>query len=133
MHRTLPWLRSIIALPLGIVAIDLFHRLAALAAPELYGSLPDQDAQRMQMLLFAFAAGTLGSFVAAAIARHRLWLHMGIFLAMMAVVDTIAVFGFLAPQPVWLKAVVLLSLPLQAWLGGMLARIACRTADAHVQ
>ena len=58
---------------------------------------------------------------------------MGIFLAMMAVVDTIAVFGFLAPQPVWLKAVVLLSLPLQAWLGGLLARIACRTAYAHVQ
>lgn len=124
----LPWLRTLLAFPAGVVSIGLFHQLAGLVLPALYGSDLATDRDRLLMLVLAVLAGVVGSFVVAFVARHRLWLHMAIFLLIMAGLDLRAVFGYLSPQPFWFKALVIGTLPVQAWIGGILARAACRKA-----
>lgn len=130
MRRGFPWLRTLVALPLGIVAIEAFHRLMQVLLPRLYASPLDADTDRLQMLLLTTIAGVTGSFVVAVIARHRLWLHMAIFLLVMLAIDSMAITSFLAPQPPWFKAWVLILLPAQAWIGGGLAQRTCRRAFA---
>ncbi len=126
MRRIPPWLRTLLAFPLGLAAIVLFHRLVALAVPAPYADELDGDAIRIQMLLLACAAGIVGSCVAGLIAGRRLWLHIALFTLLMAAVDASAVAGVLAPQPVWLKVGLLCSLPPQAALGGLLAALFLR-------
>lgn len=121
MRRFLPWLRTVASLPLGIVAILLFHQLMAALLPRLYAADLDNTTDRIWMLMLTVLAGMIGSVVVALVVRHRLWLHMVLFLVVMLVIDILAVTSYLAPQPVWFKALVLLSLPLQAGLGGWIA------------
>jgi zinc transporter ZupT len=122
MRRFLPWLRTVVSLPLGIVAIMAFHQLMAALVPRLYAADLDNTADRIWMLVLTVLAGIIGSAVVALIARHRLWLHMALFLVVMLVIDILAVAGYLAPQPLWFKALTLLSLPLQAATGGWIAK-----------
>jgi hypothetical protein len=93
-----------------------------------YGGLVN-DQERLLSLILATAAGTIGSFVVAAVARHRIWLHMAIFLALMLVIDV----GFLrtvaAAQPLWFKALVIATLPLQVWIGARLAMLTFRKSS----
>lgn len=126
MHRAVPWLRTLISLPLGVAAIVMFHKGVGVLLPRLYGSDLSNDPDRLAMLGLTVVAGILGSFVVAGVARHRLWLHMGLFLIVMIAIDLPAVLGYLSPQPLWFKAMVMLTLPLQAWLGGLLARAVFR-------
>lgn len=125
MKSLLPWIRSVVALIVGVVSIVLFHKPAELAFPELYAQTLSSDAERSLMLLLIFLAGLVGSVVVGLIARHRLWLHMAIFFIIMAVFDVQAILGPFASQPVWFKALVLGALPFQAWLGGLIAKAAC--------
>lgn len=74
------------------------------------------------MLVLMVLTGIIGSFIVAAIAQNRPWLHMGMFLLVMIAIDLQAVFGHLSPQPLWFKASIMLTLLLQAWLGGLMAR-----------
>lgn len=53
---------------------------------------------------------------------------MTIFLIIMAVLDLQAILGYLKPQPFWFKALVLATLPLQVWLGGILSKTIFRGA-----
>lgn len=128
MHRAVPWLRTLISLPLGVAAIVMFHKCVGVLLPRLYGSDLSNDPDRLAMLGLTVVAGILGSFVVAGVARHRLWLHMGLFLIVMIAIDLPAVLGYLSPQPLWFKAMVMLTLPLQAWLGGLLARAVFKKA-----
>lgn len=129
--RHLPaWLRTAIALPIGIVAINVFHQLAALLLPDLYAGNLEHDSHRVQMLLLGMGAGVTGSFAMGAIARQRLWLNMAIFLIAMLAIDVFAITSMLASQPAWFKAAVLLSLPLQVWAGALLAKATFRRTPA---
>ena len=128
MDKVIPWLRSIVAFPLGLVAIRLFHMAGRQLTPQAYGLL-DSDAERVLSIVLATIAGILGSFVVGAIARHRIWLHMIIFLTLMLVIDLGFLRGTAATQPMWFKALVLATLPLQAWIGGQLAALTFRKAD----
>ncbi|HKT42436.1 MAG TPA: hypothetical protein VJQ86_08800 [Rhodanobacteraceae bacterium] len=130
MRHVPSWLRTVIALPIGIVAINVFHQLAALLLPALYGGNLEYDSHRFQMLLLGMGAGVAGSFTMGAIARQRLWLNMGIFLVAMLAIDVFAITSLLATQPAWFKAAVLLSLPLQVWAGALLAKATFRQLPA---
>lgn len=126
MRRIPPWLRTLLAFPLGLAAINAFHWLAAQALPAAYAETLAADATRFQMLLLSAAAGIVGSCVAGLAAGHRLWLHIVAFALLMAAIDTFAVMTVLAPQPGWVKVALLGSLPLQALLGGAAATLALR-------
>ena len=128
MRRALPWLRTVISIPLGVVAVSVFHKLVGALLPRLYGSDLSNDPDRLAMLALTVLAGIFASFVVAGIAQHRLWLHMGIFLIVMIAMDLPAVLGYLSPQPIWFKALIMLTLPMQAWLGGLMARVVFKRA-----
>lgn len=130
MQRIPPWLLTLIALPIGIVAINVFHYAAALVAPDLYGSSLEHDGHRLKMLLLATGAGVAGSFAMGAVPRQRLWLNMGIFLLAMLAIDVVAITGFLAAQPAWFKGAMLVSLVPQVWIGGLLAKATFRRPSA---
>ncbi len=116
----IPWLRSVVAFPLGLLAIQLFHLAAVRLLPDAYNAL-ETDAKRLLVIVLTAIAGTIGSFVVAAVAGHRPWLHLGLFFVLMGAIDLVAVRGDLSNQPVWFKALFLVSLPLQVWLGSRLA------------
>ena len=124
----IPWVRSAVAFPLGLVAIKLLHAAGRHLLPMGYGELAS-DNERLLSLTLATVAGIVGSFVVGAVARHRLWLHMVIFLALMLVIDI----GFLktaaAAQPLWFKALVIATLPLQVWIGARLAMLTFRKSS----
>lgn len=123
MSTAIAWLRSVVAFPLGLVAIHAFHLAGQGLIPLAYGAL-DSDRARWLALALATVAGIVGSFVVGAVAGHRLRLHMAIFFAVMLGIDLGAIRGGLAAQPVWLKTLVLAVLPLQVWIGGRLAHLA---------
>lgn len=125
MKRLIPWLRSVVAFPLGLGAIQLFHMASGQLLPETSGAL-ESDSKRLLAITLATIAGIVGSFVVAIVARHRLWLHMALFLVIMGAIDLSAVLGALAPQPMWFKALIMGTLPLQVWLGGHLGRVGFR-------
>lgn len=125
MDKVWPWIRSVVGLVLALAAINLVHAAGEALFPDAYAAI-DDDADRVVLLGVALLAGTIASFVLGAIARHRLWLHMGLFLLLMLAIDIAALLGPLAAEPVWLKVLVIATLPLQVWVGGRLARLTWR-------
>ena len=120
LKALIPWLRSVVAFPVGLLAIQLFHLAAVRFLPDAYNAL-ETDEKRALVIVLTAIAGTIGSFFVAAVAGHRPWLHLGLFFALMGAIDLVAVLGDLSNQPVWFKALFLPSLLLQVWPGGRLA------------
>ena len=125
MDKVWPWIRSVVGLVLALAAINLVHAAGEALFPDAYAAI-DDDGDRVVLLGVALLAGTIASFVLGAIARHRLWLHMGLFLLLMLAIDIAALLGPLAAEPGWLKVLVIATLPLQVWVGGRLARLTWR-------
>lgn len=121
MNATIPWFRSALSFPLGLLAISLFHALGHNLVPMAYGELAS-DNERLLSLTLATVAGIVGSFVVGAVARHRVWLHMAIFLALMLVIDIRFISTAAAGQPMWFKAFVIATLALQVLVGARLAQ-----------
>ena len=122
MKKVLPWLRTLISFPLGLLSIQLFHLAGRQVFPLAYGDL-DSEPTRLLALTLVTGAGIVGSFVVGAVARHRIWLHMAIFLALMLAIDIAAIVGVLATQPIWFKVLIIATLPLQVWVGARLAML----------
>ena len=121
MKAVVQWVRTVASLPLGLFAIDGFHLVAERVVPGAY--LPGND---LAFLLLIVAAGIAGCAVAISVTGHRTWVHAGVFLLLMVVVDARTVMGELAGWPVWFRAGVMVSLPLQVWVGMVLVRIGLR-------
>ena len=130
MGRVVPWIRTLMSMPAGVLTIELFHRLAAIVMPAVYASDLGNNPDRVGMLLLVVGAGISGCFAVAAIALHRLWLHMGLFLLIMLVIDIDVVLGALAAQPVWFKAAIFLTMPIQILVGANAAKLVFRKAYA---
>lgn len=122
MKKVLPWLRTLVSFPLGLLAIQLFHLAGRQVSPPAYGDL-DSESTRLLALSLVTGAGIVGSFVVGAVARHRIWLHMAAFLALMLAIDIAAIVGVLATQPTWFKVLIIATLPLQVWIGARLAML----------
>ena len=88
----IPWIRTIVSLPLGLLAIQLFHLAAGRLIPYAYGEL-STDTVRWLSLALVTAAGIFGSSVVGAVARHRVWLHMFVFLLVMLFIDIAVIKG----------------------------------------
>ncbi|MFA5685015.1 MAG: hypothetical protein WCZ65_06245 [Lysobacteraceae bacterium] len=123
MKAIIPWVRTIISFPLGLAAIMLFHSGVLLIFPSAYGEL-DNDLIRALSLTLIFAAGVFGSVIVGVVAGHRIWLHMAFFFAIALVIDIDAINGELSAQPLWFKALVIATLPVQMWLGARLVLLA---------
>jgi hypothetical protein len=121
MRKIWPWIRTVIAFPAGLMAIQLTHRLGQFFVPSLAETLPATDLERTKAIVLIFLAGVAGSFVIGAIARHRLWLHMALFFLLALLIDLRAV-AALATQPLWFRALILVTLPPQVLLGARLAQ-----------
>lgn len=127
-----PWLWTAVALPAGVMAIELFHKLGELVYPRLYASDLSNTTDRVSFLVAIVLAGMAGAFSVACIARHRLWLHMLLFLLVMVVVDIQAVMDYFPDQPGWFKAAIFLTMPLQLFAGGWMAKRVCKRAYTPV-
>lgn len=130
MRSWFPWVRTVVSLPVGVAAIELFHRLGALVYPRLYASDLSETGDRVLFLVAIVLAGVAGTFAVGCVARHRLWLHLLLFLLVMIVLDVQAVLEAFPTQPVWFKAAIFLTMPLQLFAGGHLAKRVCRGAYA---
>ena len=129
MSVVIPWIRTIVSLPLGLVAIQLFHLAAGQLIPHAYGELTT-DSLRWLSLALVTIAGILGSAVVGAVASHRIWLHMFVFFLVMLVIDIAVIKGDLAVQPFWFKGLVIATLPLQVYIGGRLAMLTLRKSES---
>lgn len=107
-----PWVRTLVSFPLGLLTIDCFHWVAERVVPGAY--LPGND---LAFLLLIVAAGIVGCVVAFSVTAHRTWVHAGVFFLLMVVVDARTVMGELAGWPFWFRTGVMVSLPLQVWVG----------------
>ena len=116
-------LRTGVSLPLGLLTIDWFHWVAERVVPGAY--LPGNDVAFLPLVL---VTGMAGCIVAFSVTGHRSWVYTGVFLLAMAVVDAMAVMGDLAGRPLWFRAGVMVSLPLQVWVG-MLFRYTPRSEE----
>lgn len=123
MRPLLPWLRTFIAIMLGIAVIDLVHLAGGRLFPAAYAS-PVEGSWLPVFIVLMLLAGIAGTFLAVLVSRHRPWLHMSIFLLVMLAFDILAVLGVFADRDLWFKVFTLASLPLQAWLGARLALLA---------
>lgn len=121
----IPWIRSLVAFPLGLVAISLFHAAGRHLVPMGYAELAS-DNERLLSLTLATVAGIIGSFVVGAVARHRIWLHMTLFLALMLFIDIGFIKTTAADQPLWFKSLIIATLPFQVWIGARLAKLTFR-------
>jgi hypothetical protein len=129
MRSLLPWARTAIALPAGVIAIELFHKFGEVVLPSLYASDLSNTTDRIRFMVAIVLAGITGAFTVGFIARHRPYLHMLLFLLVMIVIDVKAVMEYFPDQPNWFKAAIFLTMPLQLYLGGLMAK--CTYKNAH--
>lgn len=72
MQCMAPCVLTLVSLPAGVLAIVLFHQVAGLLVPHLYGHGFSSDIDRLYMLLPVLSAGILGDLAVAGVARRRL-------------------------------------------------------------
>lgn len=117
-----PWLRTLAAIPLCVIAFNATHSAGAVLAPRAYEELVF-DSQRLSLLVFITLAGVVATFVVVAVARHRVWLHVAALLVIGLAIDLRAVFEEFAGQPLWFRASVIGLLPVQAAAGTFLGTL----------
>lgn len=125
LRIAIPWLRTLVAIPLCVIAFNAVHSFGATVSPGAYGEL-SLDSQRLALLLFIMLAGVAATFVVVAVARHRAWLHVSALLSLGLVIDLLAIFDELSGQPLWFRAAVIGLLPLQAFAGKVLGMLTWR-------
>lgn len=128
MKAILPWIRTIVSIPAGLFALQMFHMLMMRIVPQYYSMLGN-DQERFGFLVLCTLAGIVASFVVIAIARHRYWLHVLAFLAICLLIDYFAVNREFLLQPEWFKSALLLLVPVQVWIGGALGRRTWKTVS----
>jgi hypothetical protein len=120
LSAAMPWVRSLLSIPLCIAAFNATHYLGAWLSPRAYGTLIDND-QRLLLLLYILLAGIAAVFVVVAVARHRAWLHVAALCAIGLAIDLPAVFNDFAGEPGWFRVLVIALLPVQGIVGKILA------------
>ena len=122
LNTAMPWVRSLLSIPLCIVAFNATHSLGAWLSPRAYGTLIAND-QRLLLLWYILLAGIAAVFVVVAVARHRAWLHMAVLCAIGLAIDLPAVFNDFAGEPGWFRVLVIALLPVQGMVGKTLGQL----------
>ena len=122
-------MHAIVSLAVAFIALDLVHRGMAALWPQYYVD-PVTDADRWVVSLITFVAGVVAAIALAIVAHRRRWWFLGLFLIAALAIDLMVVLGPWAAQPLWFKAGVVATVPLQLWLGGWVVSRVTRLARA---
>lgn len=70
-------------------------------------------------LIYIFIAGLVGAYIVGLFSMRNKWTLLFIFFGLLLVNDIYSILSPLVEQPIWFKAVLFATLPLQIWLGGI--------------
>lgn len=125
--------KIIISILLGILAIILgYAALRIVNMPRTYilslifesgldsRGFPTSGGSQIAFLTYIFFAGLAGSYVVGLFSQRREWTLLLIFFGLLLVNDIYSILSPLVEQPVWVKVVIFVTLPLQIWVGGIL-------------
>ena len=129
--RVIGWImHAVVSLAVAFIALDLAHRGMAAVWPQYYAADPVTDADRWVVSAMTFGAGVVAAIALAIVAHRRRWWFLGLFLIAALAIDLMVVLGPWAAQPLWFKAGVVATVPLQLWLGGWVVSRVTRLARA---
>ncbi|WP_454832381.1 hypothetical protein [Pseudoxanthomonas wuyuanensis] len=109
-------LRSLLTIMLGVAVVALVNQAGGALADLVRFPKPGQGRLAWDLLV-VFAAGTLGAWVAVRLAPRAPCRHALYFFALSLAIAVFAVMKLGADWPGWFSAGILLSLPLQVWMG----------------
>ncbi|MGH8025517.1 MAG: hypothetical protein ACREO0_02215 [Pseudoxanthomonas sp.] len=109
-------LRSLLAVGLALAVLPLVN-LAGGALADLTGLLKGGESRLAWDLGWVFISGSLAAWVVTRLAPRAAPAHAAAFFALMLAVGVLAVARLGGDWPPWFSAGILLTLPLQVWLG----------------
>jgi len=71
-------------------------------------------------LIYIFIAGSVGSFIVGLFSKRNYWTLLLIFGGLLLVNDIFSILSPLSDQPIWVKVLIFVTLPIQVWIGGFL-------------
>jgi len=81
---------------------------------------PTTENSQIGFLVYIIIAGLLGAYVVGLFSKRNNWTLLLIFFGLLLINDIYSVLSPLVDQPVWVKVVIFITLPLQIWIGGIL-------------
>jgi len=81
---------------------------------------PTTTNSQIVYLIYIFIAGLIGSYVVGLLSRKNQWMLLFIFGGLLLVNDIYSILSPLADQPIWVKVLIFVTLPIQIWIGGIL-------------
>jgi hypothetical protein len=82
-------------------------------------------------LIYIFIAGLAGSYVVGLFSKRNYWTLLLIFGGLLMVNDIISVLSPLSDQPIWVKVLIFVTLPIQIWVGGILGMRTRRARESE--
>ena len=82
--------------------------------------LPTTVISQIAFLIYIFIAGLAGSYVVGLFSKRNYWTLLLIFGGLLLVNDVYSILSPLSDQPIWVKTLIFVTLPLQIWIGGIL-------------
>jgi hypothetical protein len=75
---------------------------------------------QIAFLIYIFIAGLVGSYIVGLFSKRNNWTLLLIFGGLLLVNDIFSILSPLSDQPIWVKVLIFLTLPIQIWIGGIL-------------
>jgi len=119
-------LKGTLAIVLGYVALRIVNLPRTSILNMIFENglsskgFPTATNSRIVFLIYIFLAGLVGSYVVGLFSKKNQWILLLIFGGLLLVNDIYSIASPLADQPVWFKVVVIVTLPIQIWIGGIL-------------
>lgn len=88
---------------------------------------PTAANSQIVFLIYIFIAGLVGSYVVGLFSKKNQWMLLFIFGGLLLVNDIYSILSPLADQPLWFKVIIIVTLPIQIWIGGILGMRPQRT------
>jgi hypothetical protein len=82
-------------------------------------------------LIYIFIAGLAGSYVVGLFSKRNYWTLLLIFGGLLMVNDIFSVLSPLSDQPIWVKVLIFVTLPIQIWVGGILGMRTRRARESE--
>ncbi len=124
--------RSILAFVFGFVAIQLTLSAGVLTvgSPWLLVGIPQDPVGQWVLLALEFGAGVVGAMVMTMVAGWRREEHAVVFAGVVTLLNAWVVGSADSPWPLWLGVAVVITVPVQTWIG---YRLALRITDRRAQ
>ncbi len=126
MKLFVQFITGLLIVTAGLVVVFLFNYFGSMVLERLYGSaltpegIPTTGPSIIAFLIMIFIAGTLGSTLITVIEKRRIWTLLGVFCILAILTDGMAIQSDLESLPVWAKVLVMITIPIQIWLGAKL-------------